>query len=292
MQTTAYGLVLVSTASHAYWNFLLKRSRGETAFLGLSKVAEVVLFAPAFLWVVAHASAPAPGALGLVVVGAGLVLLNYAALARAYRAGELSLVYPISRAGILFFLPLLGFVVFGERLNAVGWSALALIVVGILVLQLPDLTRGAVVALGPKLRSESVAFALFAALCAAIYTVWDKRAVRALPPFLYFYAYTSIVAAAYAAFLWRTQSRAAIRSVWLTSWRSIVQVGLFNTITYLLVLLALRDETSSYVVALRQLSIVWGVLLGRFFLGESVTIPKRLGVVLLLAGCALVALTR
>jgi uncharacterized membrane protein len=122
--------------------------------------------------------------------------------------------------------------------------------------------------------------------------VWDKHAVRALPPFLYFYAYTSIVAAAYAAFLWRTQSLASIRDVWVTSWRSIVQVGLFNTITYLLVLLALRDETSSYVVALRQLSIVWGVLLGRFFLSERITIPKRLGIALLLIGCALVALTR
>ena len=44
MQTFAYGIVLSSTATHAYWNFLLKRSRGGSVFVGLSKVVEVVVF--------------------------------------------------------------------------------------------------------------------------------------------------------------------------------------------------------------------------------------------------------
>jgi drug/metabolite transporter (DMT)-like permease len=131
-----------------------------------------------------------------------------------------------------------------------------------------------------------------AALFAAIYTVWDKHAIRALPPFVYFYAYTALVAAGYVAFLSRRHSAAAIRAEWNANRTSIVQVGIFNTITYVLVLLALRAETSSYVIALRQLSIVWGVLLGRLLLGESVGMPKRFGVILLLGGCALVALAR
>ena len=129
-----------------------------------------------------------------------------------------------------------------------------------------------------------------AALFAAIYTVWDKHAIRTLPAFVYFYAYTALVAAGYVAFLWHRHSSATIRAEWQANRGSIVQVGVFNTITYLLVLIALRGETSSYVIALRQLSIVWGVLLGRVLLGESVGPPKRFGVILLLCGCALIAL--
>lgn len=292
MQTFAYTIVLSSTATHAYWNFLLKRSRGGAVFVGLSKVAEVVLFAPVFVWTLAQPFARNANVLGYVVVGAALVLLNYAALARAYETGDLSIVYPISRAGILFFLPLLGFFVFGERLTPTGWAAVAMIVTGIIVLQLPAFTRASARTLAPQLRSEAVAFALAAALFAAIYTVWDKRAVRALPAFVYFYSYTIVVAAAYAAFVLHKHPLDNVKSVWRTSRFSIVQVGFFNTVSYVLVLIALRGETSSYVVALRQLSIVWGILLGRFVLGESVGAPKRVGVALLLMGCAMVAFAK
>ena len=289
MQIFAYTIVLSSTATHAYWNFLLKRSRGGAVFVGLSKLAEVVLFAPVFVLSLAQPFEWRASVLGLVVVGAGLVLLNYAALARAYETGDLSVVYPISRAGILFFLPLLGFLVFGERLSFTGWMALVLIVVGIIVLQLSEFTRASVRALTPQLRSNAVAFALAAALCAAVYTVWDKRAVRALPAFVYFYSYTTLVAAAYAAFVFHRHSIDTVKSVWRVNRSSIIQVGFFNTVSYVLVLIALRGETSSYVVALRQLSIVWGIALARIVLGELVGAPKRVGVALLLAGCAMVA---
>jgi drug/metabolite transporter (DMT)-like permease len=285
-------LVLASTVAHAYWNFLVRRSGGGQAFVGLSKVAEAVVFAPAFVvWAL-------PGLRGhldawpLVVVGALLTLANYVALARAYRSGELSVVYPVARGGTLLFLPPLGFLAFGERVSAVGWAAIACIVAGIGALQLPALSRAAVAALGPRLRDPAVAFALLAALATAGYTTWDKRAVRTLPAFAYFYAYTALVAAAYAAYLWRRYPRAVLRAEWRAHRSPILQVAVCNTGAYLLVLLALRTGTSSYVIALRQLSIAIGALLGWRVLGEEFGPPRRLGVALLVLGCVLVALAR
>src|SRR4051812_13692385 len=108
MQSSAVAIVLSSTASHAYWNFLLKRAGGSSIVVGLSKVAETIVFAPVFVWMMTRI----PGHTnmwGWIVIGAALALANYAALARAYSVGDLSLVYPISRAGILLFLPLFGF---------------------------------------------------------------------------------------------------------------------------------------------------------------------------------------
>src|SRR5690242_2340629 len=84
-----YSLVLISAVFHAYWNFLVKRSGGGQVFVGLSKIAEVVLFAPVFFLVAssdaaAHASTLAP----LAVVGAALTLANYVLLAFAYEAAD------------------------------------------------------------------------------------------------------------------------------------------------------------------------------------------------------------
>ncbi len=69
-----------------------------------------------------------------------------------------------------------------------------------------------------------------------------------------------------------------------------VRVAAGNTGTYLLVLFALRGETSSYVVGLRQLGVVAGALLGWRLPGEPVGPARRLGVAAISAGCVLVAL--
>jgi multidrug transporter EmrE-like cation transporter len=104
-----YLLVLISAFTHAYWNFLLKRSRGGQLFVGLSKIAEVVLFAPVFFWLGASdAAAHARMLWPLAIVGAALTLTNYVMLAMAYARGELSTIYPISRGAVLLFLPVLG----------------------------------------------------------------------------------------------------------------------------------------------------------------------------------------
>ena len=283
MQPSSVGIVVISTFTHAYWNFLLKRARGTSTFIALSKGVEVVCCAPVFVWLVVATHGVGMNAIPLMAIGAALVLLNYAALAAAYAVGDLSFVYPISRAGILLFLPTLGFLVFRERLTIIGWTSLACIVAGIAILQLraPGSTSRA--------SGGAALYSLAAALIAALYTVWDKHAIQTLTPFIYFYGYTFLVALVYIATVWRRSRPGDIATVWKAHRWSIVQVGVLNTVTYLLVLLALRSGTSSYVIALRQLSIVWGALLGSFLLGESLSTPKKVALATLVAGCVMVA---
>src|SRR4051812_7237793 len=120
MPETAYAVVALSTVTHATWNFLVKRAGGGHTLVALSKVAEMILFAPLFFLLAWPSASFDRGSWLLVVVGAVLVLANYGALARAYAAGELSVVYPVSRAGVLLFLPALGYLAFGEHISRVG----------------------------------------------------------------------------------------------------------------------------------------------------------------------------
>lgn len=287
----AYSLVVASAALHAYWNFLLKRSGGGPVFVGLSKVVEVALFAPVFAYAArGYGESPAFRAAGmtwLIVVGAVLTLANYAALAVAYREGDLCVVYPVSRAASLLLVVPLGFLMFRERPDATGFAGLALVGLGV-----HAITGGAKA--GRSLRPDgdgrvAIVYAIAAGAATAGYTVWDKHAVGRIPAFIYFYAYTALVALAYAAFVASRVSRREIVHEWTAHRAAIVQVGVCNTVAYVLLLVALRSATSSYVVGLRQVSIVFGAAFGAWRLHEELSIRTRAGMLVLLTGCVLLA---
>lgn len=292
MTQSTLALVLTSTITHAWWNFLLKRAGGSQMFVGLSKASEVVLLGPIFIWVMLRDAPPIHDIWILVIVGATLVLLNYAALAKAYSTGHLSVVYPLSRGSVLFVLPVLGFLVFNERISVIGGSGMVFIVCGILVLTLREFRWQAVKTFWAGLSTPATGFALAAAGCTALYTIWDKRAVNAMPVFLYFYSYTVVVAALYLVVIRMRYTSAQIGAKWRAHSRPIVAVGALNAITYLMVLFALRSGATSSVVAIRQLSIAWSVVLGIVVLREPRNAPKVVGALMILVGCGFTALGR
>jgi uncharacterized membrane protein len=70
---------------------------------------------------------------------------------------------------------------------------------------------------------------------------------------------------------------------------SIVMIGLLNAGAYMLVLVALRGEMATQVLAVRQLSIPIGVFLGWRLLQENLTTPRVVGSALITTGCILAA---
>jgi drug/metabolite transporter (DMT)-like permease len=292
MPVTAFALVLLSAAGHAWWNFLLKRAGGSSTFVGLSKAVEVLLMLPVVVLLYRAELPRILEAWWLPAGGAALVLANYACLARAYRLSDLSIIYPISRGAALAFLPPLAFVVTGERVDGVGALALFLVGAGIVVIQLPAFTWMAAAGWVQALRGGGTAFALLAALAAAGYTLWDQGAVRQVPPLAYFFSYTVLVALAYGAWLLGRTPRPAIAAEWGRHRAGIVQVGALNCGSYLLMLAALRDGKASYALGARQTSIAIGMFLGWRFLAEPMTRPRQVGAALVIAGCVLFALAR
>ncbi len=69
---------------------------------------------------------------------------------------------------------------------------------------------------------------------------------------------------------------------------ALIGVGAMGT--YLLILFAFPLEQASYIVAVREFSIVVGALLGAVFLTERLTPPKILGIAAIAGGLILVRL--
>lgn len=283
--------VVLSAALHALWNFLLRRAGGSDLVVALSKVAEAIVLLPAVVIVAARSSGAVPWRIfgPAVLVAAVLALANYAALAAAYRRADLSLVYPVARGGVFLFLPVLGAIVFTERLGAPGWGALAMIVGGIMLLPLPAFDAASARAVLRHLRSPAIGLALAAAAATAGYTIWDKFAVGRLDTLLYFYGYTALLALWFGIGLARTPG-AEVRAAWRAHPVAIVMIGLLNAGAYLLVLLALREGMATQVLAVRQLSIPMGVLLGWRLLREPLAAPRAAGAAVITGGCVLAAL--
>ncbi len=292
MTATGVALIVVSALAHAYWNFLLKREGGGNLFIALSKMAEAVAFAPFFLLWGLPAMPRTLAVVGILLVTSSGVLITYSSLSQAYRHSDLSYAYPISRGSMLLFLPIIAFFVQREKVDLVGGVGLALILGGVIALQLKELHPRALRDFREHVNPKGLAWALFTGLMLASYTLWDKRAVNRMPPFSYLYAYTAVVAVAYAAYAFSRFSREEIRAEWAGKQHAIVQVGVLNTVSYLLALVALRGGVSSYVMGVRQSSIAIGVLFGWRLLGESLTTPRRVGASLILVGCLLVSFAR
>ena len=292
MEFAAYAWVVISAFTHAYWNFVLKCAGGSQVFIGLSKLAEIFLFIIPFVYFVARDEIAILNYWLFYVVGALLVLANYFFLGRAYEHGELSIVYPISRAGALLFLPILAYVFIGEQIDIIGLAAIFLIVAGLFVIQLPSFSLAEIKVIFSKINSFATIQALLAAFTAACYTLWDKHSISYLSPFVYFYAYTAITGITYIVFILLKHPSGSIKNEWKISKFSILQVGFLNTFTYMLVLFSLQTGKASYVIAVRQLSIGFSVFLGWKILQETFPLPKKLGVATLFLGCILISAAR
>jgi drug/metabolite transporter (DMT)-like permease len=269
MTGVALLLVLSSALCHASWNFLLKRSEHKVAFLGMAGiVGSLTLLLPAVSVVVLSGIGMSAIALGCVT--ACLHGVYGLSLARGYRLGDLSSVYPVSRGVGLALIPVAAVLLLDETIS--GWAVLgiAMIAMGVYALHIePDSWRDIAAPLralnGPAGRAALLTGGLI-----AIYSLWDKHALDELSPVvLNQFAMTGhalITTTVAIAAVWGLDD---LRWEWRSRAGSIIVAGVLIQLAYLLVLAALETSRVSYVAPSREVGIVFGAALGVVFLGEG-----------------------
>jgi len=207
------------------------------------------------------------------------------ALGRAYRHGGFSRVYPIARGLGVALVPIVALLLFDEWLSPLGTLGVTLVVAGIVSLSLaagggPALTRA----------GRGTAWALLTGLTIAAYSLVDKAGVARLHPV----PYIALMGLGMSVLLAPVvlADRGALAREWKFNWRTILGASSMNLTSYLLVLFAFRLSKVGYVVAARELSILFSALIGSLWLGEG-RLPARLaGASVVLAGVVCVAFAR
>ncbi|HUL91461.1 MAG TPA: EamA family transporter [Burkholderiales bacterium] len=269
MTGLAITLVLAAALIHASWNYLLKKSGGGIGFVWAFAVLSSLLYAPLAVGVVVfqHFQFSAE-ALAYLFASAVLHTAYYLLLDRGYRHGDLSVVYPLARATGPFLTVLFALAVLGERPGVVALCGAALVVGGAFFLAAsPTKLREAGAARG-------IAFALLTGCMIASYTVVDKQAVSAvlIPPILQDWGANLgrvIVMAPLA-----VKRRAEVRAAWEHKRTAVVLVALLCPLSYILVLTAMVFTPVSYVAPAREISILFGALMGAHLLREG-DVPRR-----------------
>ena len=316
MPPLAAGLVLCSTILHAGWNLLAKRrSDSWTTILqilaavcvpGALVAAATELFSAGLL----------PHVWPLLLGAGGAQAVYFLGLTLGYRAGDMGVVYPVTRALPVLFLG--GFDLLRNLSpSAAGWLGLALVAGGCIVI-----SQDAGAGLGAADRGRrarrlhpTIAWAAVAAAGTVGYTAFDKLAAEVMRRELgggllvavryglwEFVISTALYAALLAAAM-RIDARrrpaaplpAGVHGSRPPRWRAAFDwrtaaAGCSMFGAYSLVLWAYQlAERASYVAALRQFSIVLGVAAGAVLMRERAPVVRIGAAVVITAGIALVA---
>ena len=166
MTAFALGLVLFSALLHAGWNAMLKAVDDRAGVLGAVSLAHAL----AGVMLITLSPLPDRASWPSIFISTVVHYGYYLLLFRAYRHGDLSQVYPISRGLAPAIVALSAWAMIGETLPPLGWTGLATISAGICLLAM---LRGAAAA--PR---STLGLALLLGLCIGSYSVADGIGIR------------------------------------------------------------------------------------------------------------------
>lgn len=290
MTGVAVVLVLVSAFAHASWNLLAKRAgTPELANWWMATSGAVIMLPTAIVLLLIDV----PDATGWAFIAGtiGLHILYFFTLGRAYRYGDLSIVYPVARGLGLTLIPILGVIALDETVTVQASFGMGFILIGIIAVGLSTRGReGSTGGVRGLLKDKGIMFAIATGVLIGSYSVLDKQGVEHVTPVLYMFFLTSGGSLGTLALIYRGYSRAQFTGEMRTHWRTIVAGGMLQFLAYALVLSALRLSQVSYVGPFREIAIGIGVVMGAVILKEHVTRGRAVGAGSIALGAVTIAL--
>ena len=291
MQLIAIILVVSSAVCHAVWNFFIKRSRRPAVAYWWMLATALVIYLPIFIYTASDVILSR--LLIVLIISSGLgKAAYYLTLGATYQHCDLSLGYPISRAGVLL-IPVWAYLFLDERIAISAGVGIVLILLGIYSINHNSGQQAGWLPSRDQLH-KGIYFALITGLLMSVYSVIDKAAVNApgLRPFNFLYVMFVVSFVFLTPYIWITAGSAAMKAEVRGRLGILALMGLLDLTGYLAVLFAMQLAPVSYVVALRQVSIVIGTGMGTMFLKEKYGGRRALASLIIFAGSWLISISK
>ena len=292
MTWNAFIVILVSVFLHAGWNFLSRASRPSIAFFWLVEAFGGLFLIP-FLFIVKMPWSELPAAFWIFFAVSSVFEGLYSiGLSKTYKTTDISIAYPLMRAlPVLLVAVITSIFGLGSKLSWLAGGGMAVVAAGCFILPQKSLKQ-----FDFKSFIKSVCGPIMlAALGTTFYTISDSMALS------YFNKYSQsgslVTACAYfmlvkigicsclagIVFGIKEERDDLLCKCWKTLNPYLVGIG--TGFAYLLVLWAMGMVSNvSYLQAFRQLSLPLGVAMGIIFLHEKFTVPKIIGVIMIVIG--------
>jgi drug/metabolite transporter (DMT)-like permease len=294
MDFTSIALILLSAFCHALWNFYSKSSRDIRILFFWCGFYTVAIAFIAFG--IKHPVVPKP--VWGYIAGSALVHLFYRLfLTHAYTVGEISFVYPITRAAPAF-LPLFAFLLLKERISAQGLIGILCVMISILLYQQREKHIQFKTFFRYLRKPDSVwAFATLGSVVG--YSLIDKQGMSEFHRYsadtplwravTYYLMENSISQVFYGLSCLARFPHQQVIQIGRTEWKRAFAIVGLSLVSYSLILYVLMTEKVSYVTAVRQCSVIFVVLLGGYALKETYTKRRLIAAVVMILGIFLIA---
>ena len=297
MTFTAFLLIIASATLHASWNLLAKKSKATLPFYAtVSTVATLVwthcqFWTPIKLWEL-------PLLFWLFACGSVMGDTLYAiGLVRCYRTMEMSSAYPMMRSLPLLLIFVITTVLgLGKTPTLLAALGMGIVFIGCMMIPLLKFSDFNL----SRYWNKSMIFLLVVACGTTGYTIFDslsQQVIRSVLPEIskpvVAMTYYSTRGLMLAAVLWtiifssRVERENAKALITGREWNAVF-AGFAASGTYILVLIAMNYVNNvSYVQVFRQIGLLIGMAAGIIILKEKFTIPKLVGVILIILGLAM-----
>jgi drug/metabolite transporter (DMT)-like permease len=272
-----YGLVILSALAHAAWNAMMKSAGDRTLTMVAIRAVGLVLG----LVVLPFVDWPGSGAWKWLALTSLVQFAYYALLIQSYGAGDMSVVYPLSRGLAPLLTGVAAFLFANEALTSAQMVAVCLISLGIMTLSFRAGAGG-----------KAVGFALATGTTVAAYSFLAGMGVRSAGTVLGFQACLEIVnGVGVIGFALLTRPRALghylVRHAGLG-----LAAGLLSVLGFVAYLFAARVLPLGPTTALRETSVIFGAAIGAVVLHEGFGFRRIVAAAMVALGMVLLALWR
>jgi len=275
-------LVTVSAVSHAFWNLLAKKGSDKMAFIWLSGFTSLFSVLPIFILILPKIFYPINATPFLLASGL-IETMYFVSLVKAYEAGDLSVVYPLARSSPLFLL-ILAIIFLNEKPTLWGILGIGLTILGVYVIHFRSFSLKEIIHPIRSLRNSASQWALMTALWTSLYSLIDKMAVSVVDPILYAFWLDVFIIIFLTPVVFKRLGFGKIVGEFKENRLNPIISGFLMRGGYILVLVAMSLSQISYIISIRQLSIVIGSFLGVTILHEPYVRLRLTGSILIFTG--------
>jgi drug/metabolite transporter (DMT)-like permease len=272
-------LVLLAALLHACWNAVVKSDSDRLVSMGL------VMLAGALLGLAVVPFVPFPETVAWPYLAASVLIHNfyYFFLLKAYRWGDLSHVYPISRGLGPLLVALVSGRLIGEHLAPHEIAGVVLVSCGI-----ASLAFGHGLPRGKEWRP--VIYAVLTGVTISAYTIADGLGARHAGNALSYIAWLNVVEGPWVFLLALAMRRGGIVLYLRRSWWRGLAGGVVATCAYGIAIWALSLGAMAHVAALRETSVIFAAAIGAILLREGFGYRRIVAAAIVAAGLVLMNL--
>ena len=271
-------IVLIAAFMHAFWNAIVKKTNDKTIVIGLIALGHAI---PG-LALLPIVSPPGWEALPFIIASILLHWFYYYFLNYAYKFGDLSFVYPISRGLAPLLIALGAFFYIGENLPLLGWLGILLISFGIITIT-GNLFR-------EEIQLGALIAAIFVSLIVAMYSLADGFGVRSSSSVFGYVAWLFSAEIIVVIYIFYTRLE-RLKAMPLTTRLVGLIAGILSSLAYALVLYAKTAAPLGFVSALRETSVIFAALIGVIWFGESPKKRRIIAAFVVTAGSVVIAIS-